>query len=522
MKTKLFQFGLVLLGLFCIHQLSYADGVFIPTARKKMPDIPFQRAIVKYREGTEALIVESSLSGKGGDYGWLIPVPSPPRKFEKVSPGLLKTISLQIQPQIHQRIPNPKAFGIDIALTFTFLVVFGCYRVMRKGARAIIFPLLLIFLYIFAFPNFITYKAGPGALTKANPFIKVSKKEIVGDYEIFVLEVKNSIVLINWLKKNGLNILPTEGAKIIDDYISDNWVFTVAKLRTALDGVATPHPILIEFETDKPVYPMRLTSIPGSRLYLELFVVADKEAAPANYSLNKEYCNFFDYKEMRESRFNPLHNQKGFIPRIFFPPEMAIAHPDAPGIMWDGCVVTKFAGSVSSDEMRQDMFWQFKDATPFRPEMYTVSGALDFAYNIMLVIMIFGSISLTIYCRLRKWLGTEVSIARLFILLVMISAAGFGISYAMVGEKTAVHTSEPFWYAEFRPALDGLFSDPNLNFSNGPELIDLLQKHGIVNPVTGEPIILEQSPGNLIFDGEASEDKLKICLENGLLYNLFN
>ena len=115
MKTKRFQFGLVLLSIFYLHQLSYADGVFIPQARKKLPDIPFQRAIVKYREGTEALIVESSLSGKGGDYGWLIPVPSPPKKFEKVSPGLLKTISLQIQPQIHQRIPNPKAFGLDIA-----------------------------------------------------------------------------------------------------------------------------------------------------------------------------------------------------------------------------------------------------------------------------------------------------------------------------------------------------------------------------------------------------------------------
>jgi len=195
MKSKLFQLSLVLFSLLLIHQLSYADGFFIPTARKKIPDIPFQRALVKYREGTEALIVESSLIGKGGDYGWLIPVPSPPKKFEKVSPGLLKTISLQIQPQIHQMDPNPKAFGIDIALTFTLLVVFGCYRVMRKGIRAVIFPLLLIFLYIFIVPNFITYKAGPNALSRANPFIKIAKQEVVGDYEIFVLDVRNSTVL---------------------------------------------------------------------------------------------------------------------------------------------------------------------------------------------------------------------------------------------------------------------------------------------------------------------------------------
>ena len=91
----------------------------------------------------------------------------------------------------------------------------------------------------------------------------------------------------------------------------------------------------------------------------------------------------------------------------------------------------------------------------------------------------------------------------------------------MVGEKTDVHASEQFWYAEFEPTLADLFSDPNLNFSNGPELIDLLQKHGIDNPVTGEPIILEQSPGNLICEGEEGEPVLKICLENGLLYTLF-
>ena len=41
----------------------------LPAAKKKMPDIPVQRALVKYHGGTEALIVESTLDGEGGDYG---------------------------------------------------------------------------------------------------------------------------------------------------------------------------------------------------------------------------------------------------------------------------------------------------------------------------------------------------------------------------------------------------------------------------------------------------------------------
>ena len=90
MKTKALPLGLVLLSLLFVNQLSYVDGVFIPAAKKKIPDIPVQRALVKYQGGTEALIIESTLDGEGGDYGWIIPVPNQPTKFDKVSPGLLK------------------------------------------------------------------------------------------------------------------------------------------------------------------------------------------------------------------------------------------------------------------------------------------------------------------------------------------------------------------------------------------------------------------------------------------------
>ena len=94
MKTKAIQFGLTLLSLLFVYHISYADGVYIPTAKKKIPDIPVQRALVKYRAGTEALIVESTLNGEGGDYGWIIPVPNPPKKFEKVPPGVPKNLIL--------------------------------------------------------------------------------------------------------------------------------------------------------------------------------------------------------------------------------------------------------------------------------------------------------------------------------------------------------------------------------------------------------------------------------------------
>ena len=521
MKTKALQLSLVLLSLLFVYQLSYADGVYIPAARKKIPDIPVQRALVKYHGGTEALIIESTLDGEGGDYGWIIPVPNQPTKFDKVSPGLLKTLSLQIQPKIHHVERHPKVFGIRIESIFTILVVIACFCIMRWGAEGYIIALTLLVFYFGVVPNFLSYRAGPGSLSKVNSLIKITSSEIVGDYEVFVLEVQDSSVLNTWLENNGFSKFPQEATKLIDDYISHDWLFVVAKLRTILDGIATPHPIMLEFETDKPVYPMKLTAIPGSTLYLELYVVGENEAIPVNYNLQKEYCNFFDYGKIPDNRFNPLEDQTGFIPREFFDPYMEIAHSDALKVMWDGCVVTKFSGEVSSDEMIEDMFFQFKEANPSRSELYSSVGKFNKAYDDVIVVIIIGSILLTIYYCIRKSLGTKVSIITLFILLLIMSATGFGLSYAMVGEKTDVYTVEGYWYNNFKANLADFFSDPSNDFSNGSELIDLFQRNGIDNPITGEPIIIEHSPGNMIVEKAGEEIVMKICLENGSLYTLF-
>ena len=521
MKTKAIQFGLALLSLLFVYHFSYADGVYIPEARKKIPDIPVQRALVKYRAGTEALIVESTLNGEGGDYGWIIPVPSIPTKFDKVSPGLLKTMSHQIQPKIHHVEAQLKVFGIRFESIFTILIVITCFCIMRWGAKGGIIPGTLLVFLIILLPNFIAYRAGPGSLSKANPLIKISSSEIVGDYELFVLEVQDSSVLNTWLEKSGLSKFPPEATKMIDDYISHDWFFVVAKLRTILDGVATPHPIMLEFETDKPVYPMKLTAIPESTLYLELYVVGENEAIPANYNIKKEYCNFFDYGKIPNHRFNPLEDQTGFIPREFFGPYMEIAHSDALKVMWDGCVVTKLSGKVSSDEMMDDMFFQFKEANPSRSELYSSVGKFNIAYNVVMVVIIIGSILLTIYYCIRKSLGTKMSISKLFIILLIMSATGFGVSYAMVGETTDVYSVEGNWHQNFYVNLADLFSEPSNDFSNGAELIDLLQRNGIDNPITGEPIIIEQSPGNMIVERAGDYIEMKICLENGSPYALF-
>jgi hypothetical protein len=528
MKTKAIQFGLALLNLLFVYHFSYADGVYIPEARKKIPDIPVQRAIIKYHEGKETLIVESTLDGEGGHYGWIIPVPSPPTKFDKVSPGLLKTLSWQIQPKINHVEPYAKVFGIRITSIITILIVITCFCIMRWGAKGSIIPRTLLVFSIYTLPGFIEYRAGAGAGSSSitDPLVKITGSEIVGNYEVFVLEVQESSALDTWLQNNGFSKFQPEATKMIDEYISHDWLFIVAKLRTIFDGKATPHPILLEFETDKPVYPMKLTAIPNSTVYLELYVVGEKEALPVNYSIKKEYCNIFDFGQVPNVGYEPVADDPmGFIPRRIFDFEIVIdkgiAHSDALKVMWDGCVVTKFAGKVTSKEMKEDMFFQFKDAAPFQSELYSSIGAYNKAYNVVLPILILGSILLLIYHCIKKSQKIKVSIIKLFLILLFSAATGFGLSYAMVGEKAKVYTIERYWLDNFRNSLYEIFAVPTNTFSTGAELIDLLQKKGIDNPITGEPIIIEQSPGNMIVERAGDYIEMKICLENGSPYALF-
>ena len=267
---------------------------------------------------------------------------------------------------------------------------------------------------------------------------------------------------------------------------------------------------------------MKLTAIPGSPVYLELYLVSEKEAVPVNYNLQKEYCNFFDYGEIPYISNMSFAEGTGFIPREFFGLFMEIAHPDALKVMWNGCVLTKFTGKVSSAQMSEDMFFRLKDATPFQSELYSSVGAYNKAYDTLLVILLFGSILLTIYYYLRKWLGTKVSIIKLFVILVVFGVIGFNYSYAKVGEKTEVYSVKRYWVQNFQVSLADLFCDPTINPSNGPEFAEILQKNGIPNPITGEPIIIEQSPGNMIVEITEDNIVMKICLENGSLYTLFD
>jgi len=513
MKIKTIQIILFFLFVLGVCEFSFADGFYVPEVRQKLPDIPVQRALIKYREGTETLIIESTLDGNGKNFGWVIPVPGQPLRFEKFSPGLLKTLSMQIRPKIDHFRPNRGIFGLPIMVFLAILMAIGCFSVILWGKKGFFSFLLLIFLLFFGILALISYKAAPGSTSVVDSLVEIKHREIVGNYEIFVLEVEDSLEFDQWLQDNHLRSFPERAIPIIDHYIADGWYFVVAKLQTTRGGISTPHPVLLEFETDSPVYPMQLTALPDTSVHLELFVIAEDEAVPVNYDLQKEYCDSFEYKEFYPR--NSSDADKAFVPVKLYKYGEGIAHADALKVMWSGCVVTKFAGKISSSDMRDDMFFEFKNPSPYQMQLYTAKGRMNKSIDNAALVIIFGLPLLTLLYRIAKNRQYRFTLKKLLLIVVISCAAGFFLTYAFIGKTTEVNTLHLYWSQSFMANLADLFSIPDNSFETGEELAKILEKEGIKNPITNEPIILEDSPGNIILEKDADGFLIKVCLENG-------
>ena len=81
------------------------------------------------------------------------------------------------------------------------------------------------------------------------------------------------------------------------------------------------------------------------------------------------------------------------------------------------------------------MFFEFKEAYPFQAQLYSSKYKFNKAYHVALAVLIIGSILLTIYVYIRKAYlyirkdhVNKVSIVKLFIILLISGAIGFGVA----------------------------------------------------------------------------------------------
>ncbi|WUH78525.1 DUF2330 domain-containing protein [Streptomyces sp. NBC_00435] len=114
--------------------------------------------------------------------------------------------------------------------------------------------------------------------------VGVVGRERLGDFDVARLTATDPDALGDWLETNGFK-LPDGLTADLKPYVDQRWEYVAVRLVPREAGGAlrgTLDPLLIRFESDRLVYPMRLSRRAGSAQSLGLYVLADHRMEPAS------------------------------------------------------------------------------------------------------------------------------------------------------------------------------------------------------------------------------------------------
>jgi len=509
-------FSLTALALFPFDpQRVYADGKYFPEqAYKATPAIPSQRAILAYKDGIEKLTIESALDAQGQEFGWIMPLPAIPTEFEKVSPGLIKTLSLIIQPKITHDLSS----GVAPVLLLTAIITSWCLSVLIGKPKHPLYRLLMLllialFLGSILMPSLGRAGGGAGIQRTEISGVRIENVQQIGAYNLTVLKADTAAALDKWLAGNGFAGLTDEDRKVISDYIDEDWRFVAARLRREGSGYSLPHPLAMSFASDKPIYPMRLTATIGSDVYLELFVVADKKA-----TCDKLKCELSDMYDFVQEARKSVPDRKflsGFTGKRY---RQGIGHPETKKIMWDGCVLSKLCGVLTPTEMTEDIVVALATDQPSQEHYYSRQGATQTAAMASLttwciLLPVFTGL---FYITIESRKGRKFYLLRIIIPCALLSLLLWAVTYALLPKVEVITTGN-----RKPPALIDYSENHNMllekralarenNYFKDDEIQEIVtavqayfKSKDYKNAFTGENIMREDSPGNYtVFEDE--------------------
>ena len=264
--------GIILL-LFTLAAQVMADGKMY-WRESIPPTIPYQRALILFKDGTETLVLQSKYeiprSDAKASLGWVVPVPAVPQIASMPADSATNIfwyLSGNARPYVTRVFPIIidtlllTVTGLSILFILIYMLSFVVpfpewfLRKRRKLARFSLYGLLICFVI-----GFLTLPA----LSSARA-VDIIKEQRVGIYDVKVVKSDNSGDLIAWLNANAFKFGKEDKAGF-DSYIAKGWCFVVANIKPAQEqkesdivseGLAAP--LILRFSSKVPVYPVVLT-----------------------------------------------------------------------------------------------------------------------------------------------------------------------------------------------------------------------------------------------------------------------
>jgi hypothetical protein len=385
------RFALVMVGAWLMACVgAWGNGVYVPEqAVEAMPQIPSQRAIIRFRDGVQTLVVESTAQSASARVGWILPLPAEPTTMEKGEPGMLVSATLSLRQKLIHDLDRPWAGALWLLVVVgPFLLVLILTRPgerRRERLKVVTFTVLVAMLLVSVL---LPSLGGSGGEQASGASVLSTQR--VGNYDVTVLKAAAAEEVGAWVASAGLRALPAAAMPELSDYVQRGWCFAVAVLRLPEGEAATPHPLVVSFPAASPVFPMKLTALAGSQTRVELVTIGEHRYGAEGFDVVA--CDRFgDAGRRWEGRQGSRWWDR-----------LRIASPAVMALLWPDCVVTHLRADLVPGQMTSDVALTEVAYAAHRDVAWTARGRAELAASIVAFGLLALAAMVTIACNGRR------------------------------------------------------------------------------------------------------------------------
>jgi MYXO-CTERM domain-containing protein len=235
---------LIFTSLLLVERAAEACGCFAPPD----PTVPVVQAgeLIAFamKDGNVDAHIQIQYSGAGGDFGWLLPLPSEPT-LELGSDELFAKLQQNTSPNfLLTRVYEGNCGAIQSSVDL------GAFAPSDMGAAALSTPLVY--------------------------------QDSIGPYDYAVLKADSKNAMLTWLGDNHY-FVPAGTSDAVDAYIHPGAFFLALKLKAG-QSAGDLQPVVVHYKSDLPMIPIVLTSVgaqPNMGIYV--WILGQMRAIPRNY-----------------------------------------------------------------------------------------------------------------------------------------------------------------------------------------------------------------------------------------------
>ncbi|MFD3525353.1 DUF2330 domain-containing protein [Streptomyces sp. NPDC058653] len=219
-------------------------GAMVPSRQATM-GVDRETSVVRWDGATEEIVMRFTVNGDAREAAWIMPVPGR-ADVELGDPGLFGELDELTAPVVRTRY----------------------YFWPRDGD------------WPFALGDDTSAGAPPPA--DGGPPVGVVGRERLGDFDVARLTATDPGALRDWLDTNGFD-LPADLASGLQPYVDQEWEYVAVRLAPEEKGAVlggTLDPLRLTFDSDRLIYPMRLSGLADQPQSLGLYVLADHRMEP--------------------------------------------------------------------------------------------------------------------------------------------------------------------------------------------------------------------------------------------------